>query len=301
MRPLLLNHADVVAHLQSPHLLQDLRQAFQAYASQGPEAEDSPAETRGLLPGFPAWTERLPGGMEATGGREAILLRAAPSGELLAVIEAAHLTAVTRAVVGALATDVLARPEARHVALLGAGPGASLQLKTLRLVRSLESLRVWDEDLERSQALAARLHAELAVPAAAAVSVEESVRRADVVLCCTSTGTRRLWAEQLLPGAHVNVLGPEVFQAGPLGAGPWAGLALFTDASTAPTLQASASLAGVKRLGDVLVGKTLPREDPETRTAFVGLGHPLQDLAGAWSLYELLRDDPDLPRLPPEG
>ena len=286
MRPLFLMHAEVAGNLQSLLLLDDLRQAFVTHA-----ASPQGGEGRGRLAGVPASTERVVGGIPGAEDREVVLLRNEPEEQLLAVIESRHLLAVSRAVVGALAVEALAAPDAAHVAVLGAGPDAAQQLKTLRLVRSLESVRIWDEDITRSQELAQRLHQQMGISAAATLSVEEAVRRAQIVLCCSATANRRLWATQLADGAHVNVLAEALSEVGPLGSAPWEGLrTIYED----PAL---AEGNGGLSLGEVLAAPENTLRSGE-KTAFIGHGLPFQDLVAAWLLYEVLRDDEDVRRLP---
>lgn len=289
MRPLLLTHDEVARHLQSLLLLGDLRAAFVTHA-----AESGSGGARGALTGIPASTERMIGGIPGVGDRAVVLLRDRPDDRLLAVIETQHLLTVTRAVVGALAVEALSVPDARHVALLGATPDASLQLKSLRLVRTLESVRVWDEDITRSQELAQRLHGELGIPAAATLSVEEAVRRADIVLCCGATANRRLGSSELVDSAHVNVLTEALTEVGPLGPTPWEGLRVVYEDPTVATANDAESL------GAVLSGEVATPLQQE-RTAFVGRGLPFQDLVAAWLLYEVLRDDEEIRRLSPDA
>lgn len=286
MRPLFLKHAEVAGNLQSLLLLDDLRRAFVTHAT-SPQT----GEGRGRLSGVPASTERVRGGIPGVDAQEVVLLRSAPEEQLLAVIESRHLLAVSRAVVGAVAVEALAVPDAAHVAVLGASPDASQQLKTLRLVRSLESVRVWDEDITRSQELAQRLHQEMGISAAATLSVEEAVRRAQIVLCCSATADRRLWAQQLVDGAHVNVLTEALTDTGPLGNAPWEGLRTIYEDPALAEAHASPSL------GQVLAAPAGPRP-PGEKTAFIGQGLPFQELVAAWLLYEVLREDETIRRLP---
>ncbi|HLT30346.1 MAG TPA: hypothetical protein VK013_09910 [Myxococcaceae bacterium] len=289
MRPLFLMHAEVAGNLQSLLLLEDLRRAFVTHA-----ANPKTGEGRGRLQGVPASTERVTGGIPGVEDREVVLLRTEPEAQLLAVIESRHLLAVSRAVVGALAVEALAVPDAAHVAVLGASADASQQLKTLRLVRSLESVRVWDEDITRSQELAQRLHQEMGISAAATLSVEEAVRRAEIVLCCSATANRRLWATQLVERAHVNVLAESLTDLGPLGSAPWEGLRIIYED---PAL---AEAHGSPSLGQVLAAPP-DAERLGEKTAFIGQGLPFQDLVAAWLLYEVLRDDEDVRRLPEDA
>jgi ornithine cyclodeaminase/alanine dehydrogenase-like protein (mu-crystallin family) len=57
------------------------------------------------------------------------------TGELLAVMDSTHLTAVRTGLCSALATDVLARRDARSVAVIGAGMQGDHQFRSLHMMR----------------------------------------------------------------------------------------------------------------------------------------------------------------------
>ncbi|HEX5749888.1 MAG TPA: ornithine cyclodeaminase family protein [Archangium sp.] len=207
MSTLLLTRSDVVRQMEALTLLSEMREAFRA------DAERRPAEPQraraplhdkgsalvvfpGTLPGIPAYTVKVhaqfPGRTPAIQG--VVQLHDLETGALLAMMDSGHLTALRTGVVGALAADVLARQDASRVALIGAGAQASMQLKSLRLVRSLDHVRVFDVDTARAVEFATRMYHALNLPVRPAMSVEEAVEDADIVI--TATPSR----EPFLPG-----------------------------------------------------------------------------------------------------
>ncbi|MCI0571140.1 MAG: ornithine cyclodeaminase family protein [Myxococcaceae bacterium] len=308
MDTLLLRHADVSSHLQALFLLEDLRAGFLAKAEgrtgegRAEALQGAHVSLPGVLPAVPAYTLRVEPALDATEGRPSLLLHAAPTGRLLAIMDAVYLTRLTRAVVGALAADVLARQDASRVALLGAGDGAVAQLKALRLVRSLSHLRIWDTDPFRSAGLAARLYRDMSLPAHGALTVSEAVEDADVVLCVAPFDEPVLTSTLVRPGTHVSVLGPALPGHGPV-AGELLRAARFVcDDRRLALEQGAAAGAGVgadvidAELGDVLAGRAPGRRSEEERTVFGGVGLPFQDLVGAWQLYQAVRSDEDVQR-----
>ncbi len=130
MATLLLRRPDVARHLQALRLLPALREALEAGLAAGPAPAPGPARVaQGALPGIPATCVTV----EAGPGRTVLQLHQAGSGALLAVMEAGHLRTLGAAVLGALAADALARPDAAEVAVLGEGARASSALKALRV------------------------------------------------------------------------------------------------------------------------------------------------------------------------
>ena len=90
----------------------------------------------------------------------AVLLLDAATGLPLAFMEGGTLTAIRTASMTALATDVLARPDARRLAVLGTGEEAWYHVRALRQVRPFEDILIWGRSPERAQALVERLGAE---------------------------------------------------------------------------------------------------------------------------------------------
>src|SRR5437879_2830453 len=105
------------------------------------------------------------------------------TGALACVADAGEVTAIRTAAASAVATDALARPDARRLALLGYGEQAATHLRAISKVRALESVTVWGRSPERAQAFAARTQAELGLSVRAVSTAQAAVAEADIV--CT--------------------------------------------------------------------------------------------------------------------
>src|ERR1700674_4672587 len=116
------------------------------------------------------------------------------TGAPVCVVHAGEITAIRTAAASAVATDALARKDARRLALLGYGEQARTHARAIGKVRDLESIKIWGRSPERARTFANRIQAELAVPAGSAATVEEAVAEADIL--CTVTST----AEPILKG-----------------------------------------------------------------------------------------------------
>ena len=106
------------------------------------------------------------------------------TGEPIAIIDGTAITALRTAAGSALSTRLLARPDARVLAIVGTGVQARAHARSVPLVREFEELRVAGRDAAKAERLAAELRAD-GLPARAAASYEEAVRGADVV-CATT-------------------------------------------------------------------------------------------------------------------
>ena len=86
------------------------------------------------------------------------------SGAAVCVVDAGEVTAIRTAAASAVATDALARKDARRLAILGYGEQAATHARAIGKVRGLESIVVWGRSIERARAFAERMQAELGVP-----------------------------------------------------------------------------------------------------------------------------------------
>jgi ornithine cyclodeaminase len=132
------------------------------------------------------------------------------SGTPLAVMDGTYLTAARTAAGSALATRLLARKDARVLAILGTGVQARAHAHAVVRERTLEVLRVAGRDAAKVDALVAELRAQIPLAAEAAPSIEDAVSSADIVCATTHADrpvVRRAW---LSPGTHVNSVGYNV-------------------------------------------------------------------------------------------
>ena len=97
----------------------------------------------------------------------AVLLFEADTGRLSALMDGAAITAIRTAAVSGVATDVLARPDAGELAILGAGVQARTHLEAIAAVRPLRKVRIWSRNAEHASALASELRARFQFPIAA--------------------------------------------------------------------------------------------------------------------------------------
>jgi ornithine cyclodeaminase len=136
-----------------------------------------------------------------------VVLIDAGTGRPTAVMDASYLTALRTGAVSGLATDLLASPEARTAAILGAGPQAATQLLAVCAVRPIRQVWVFSRDPGHVAAFIARLQPEVPAQLLAAASATEAVRDADVVCAATTSATPVFDGRVLRAGAHVNGVG----------------------------------------------------------------------------------------------
>lgn len=220
----MLTRSEVEQALSPADLLDALRGAFAAYSMQRcidamrvpmplPQQRTGASVmllAPGLVPAIPAYSVKVhakfPGEDPAIQG--VLILHDLETGAPLAILESSYLTAVRTGLAGALAADVLALPNARGVAIIGAGVQARSQLTALRMAREITSVHVFDASSEAAQRFALD-PACVGLSAAAADSVESAMPGADIAI--TSTWARQpfLLRRHLHTGLHITTLGAD--------------------------------------------------------------------------------------------
>ena len=218
------------------------------------------------------------------------------SGAPVCVVHAGELTAIRTAAASAVATDALARKDARRLALLGYGEQAATHARAIGKVRALEAITVWGRSFDRAGAFAERTQEELGVPFSIAKSVSDAVADADIVCTVTSASEPILKGEWVRPGTHLNLVGSSYAVPVEVDSDLVARSRFIADSREgvlhqgAEFLRAKAEgLVGddhiVAEIGEVLAGKIEGRRSEDEITVYKSLGHIVQDLASAWALY----------------
>jgi len=122
-------------------------------------------------------------------------------GSPLGVVDGPTITAIRTGAVSGLATRLLARDNARTLAMLGSGAMAFDQIEAVRAVRPIDEVLVWSRTLENARRFADHVGGE------ALADADEAVRRADVVTCATAATTPLFGESSVRSGTHVNAVG----------------------------------------------------------------------------------------------
>ena len=280
--------SEVLASLARGELYQPLRSIVHP-----PEAES----LFGLMPAYraepsPTWALKeivvVPSnparGLDTHMG--GVLLHDGVTGELRALVNAAPITEIRTAAVSAVATRALARPDARRVAILGAGAQARGHVHAMRAVLDDPEIRIWSRRLEAAEELAGE------VGATVSPSVDAALFGAEVV--CTTTAARDPIVEKrwLVRGAHVNAVGSCFPSTRELDTETVAHASFFTDRRESClneagdyVLAAAEGAVGPEHikaeLGEVLAGMHPGRGHEDELTVFESLGIAVEDLASA--------------------
>lgn len=209
----------------------------------------------------------------------AVILHSGETGEPLAIINAAAVTAIRTAAVSAVATKLLAREDASVLAILGAGVQARSHREAIPLVRNISETRMVGRG----------------------GNAEEAVRGADIIVTATNSREPVLRREWLSPGVHINAVGSSIAAARELDGATMAAASLFVDRRESTVNESGDYLFAVvegsiggpehikAEIGEILTGAAEGRTSADEITLFKSLGLAVEDLAAAAFLFEKAR------------
>jgi alanine dehydrogenase len=207
------------------------------------------------------------------------------NGTPLALMDGTFITATRTAAGSALATRLLAREDAKVLALIGTGVQARSHARALPRVRNFAEIRVAGRDAAKAEELAQ----DIGASARPVASYEEAIRGADVVAATTHATEPVVRREWLSPGVHVNSVGLNP-SGRELDAATVADSLLVVEsresALAAPPAGAP-ELAGIDpghvhaELGELVAGTKPGRTSPDQITLYKSVGVAVQDAAAA--------------------
>jgi ornithine cyclodeaminase/alanine dehydrogenase-like protein (mu-crystallin family) len=134
-----------------------------------------------------------------------VLVTSAETGQPLLLLDGSSVTAIRTGAGSGVATDLLARPDASVLGVIGTGAQARTQIEAVCAVRDIREIRLYSRSNPK------RLADEILGKYGAAVTVAESreaaLNGADVVVAATNSSTPVVYLADLAPGTHINGVG----------------------------------------------------------------------------------------------
>jgi len=233
-------------------------------------------------------------GLDAHQG--SVLLHSAETGELIAVMNGSAITAIRTAAVSAVATKLLAREDAKELAIVGTGVQGRSHLDAMAALDRFERVRVVGRRPDSARAFAEELGPKYSLSIEPADNVQKAVEGADVIVTATNSSEPVLKREWIAPGAHINAVGSSVRYARELDTAAVVRSRLFVDRKESTINEAGDFLFPKKEgavdddhivgeIGDILLGKIGGRRTPDEITLFESLGLAVEDLAASYYVY----------------
>jgi ornithine cyclodeaminase len=209
----------------------------------------------------------FPGNRDRPTHQAVIALFEAETGTPAALMDGTYITAMRTAAAAALATRLLARPDARVLAILGTGVQARSAQEMFPRAREFAEVRV-----------------------AGRGEFEDAVRGADVVHATTASPDPVVRFDWLTPGAHVSSVGSTLTGGSELDPAivERADVVVVEqrDSAFAPLPAGAPELTprgrdGVVELGEIVAGTAAGRSSGAEITLYKSVGVAVQDLAAA--------------------
>jgi ornithine cyclodeaminase/alanine dehydrogenase-like protein (mu-crystallin family) len=233
------------------------------------------------------------------GVRYQVHLYKVATGELLAIMDAQHLTTLRTGATSAVATRRLANPGPCVVALLGSSVEARAQLDAMQAAGYVKSARVFSPTKANREKLAEDYRRAFDMKIEPTGSAEEAVAGADMVLAAVKSSETVLYGKWLRPGMHVNSVGtarrdqreidPETFAMS---------TRIILDTKEGVLGEAGDAVAAkdvlqgkdVHELSELVVGKVPGRTAKDQVTLFKSVGTGLQDIGLAAVIYQRAKE-----------
>jgi ornithine cyclodeaminase/alanine dehydrogenase-like protein (mu-crystallin family) len=195
-------------------------------------------------------------------------------------MNAGAITAIRTAAVSGVATRLLAREDAKTLAILGAGIQGKSHLEAMQAVRDFDRVVVWSRTAGKIDGVEE------------APTAEAAVRDADVVVTATYAAEPILERAWLKPGVHINAVGSSIPTTRELDSATIRDAALFVDRRESTLNEAGDFLIPQREgaigpehiraeLGELLIGSAEGRRSDDELTVFKSLGLAVEDLAAA--------------------
>jgi ornithine cyclodeaminase/alanine dehydrogenase-like protein (mu-crystallin family) len=211
-----------------------------------------------------------------------------------AIIDASEVTGIRTAAASAAATDALALPEARTLAILGTGEQALRHVEAIRLVRDVDAILVWGRSLDKAESLACR------VGGRAVGTAQEAAWEADMVCTVSASPEPVLLSAWVQGGTHVNAVGSSRLGPVEIDTALVARARFFADHADGVLRQGAEFRRALEEgaigedhllgeIGEVMAGTLAGRVSPDDVTLYKSLGSIVQDLAAGAFLVEKAR------------
>lgn len=223
------------------------------------------------------------------------------TGALVTIVDGEIITGVRTAAATAAATGWLARGDASSLAILGAGNLGRLHVDSIKLVRDIRRVTVWDINPEATEALCNHIFDKYSMEVVPCATAQQAVEGADIICTMTKASTPILKGAWIKPGAHVNAIGACSAKVREVDTETVLKSRVYCDKVEAVLRDAGDLLIPMEEgaltpdhivgeIGNVMLGKLGGRQSAEEITMFETVGIAVEDLAAAWLVYQQARE-----------
>ena len=213
-----------------------------------------------------------------------------------AMVDASSITEIRTGCVSAVATRLLARPDAHRLAMIGAGAQARSHLAAIRLVREITEVTVYDLYPAAAERYAKEMEEKYSIPVKVVSSVAEAVADADIICTLCPAKEPYLTRDMVKPGVHINAVGTFSPVTREVSSELVAAARLYSDHTPATKKESGEYLIPLQEglitenhilgsVGELLLGRAEGRVSDADITVFDALGLAVEDIASAKMVY----------------
>lgn len=223
------------------------------------------------------------------------------NGQPLALLDAEYLTALRTGAASGLATDLLARKEAKVLAVFGTGAQARTQTEGVAAVRTLEKVLVFGRNPETADAFCREMRIKTGLSMEVAQQPERLLE-ADIICTATTSNVPVFEHRHLKKGVHINGVGSYRPETRELPGETMQAARITVDQRTAAAAEAGDIVLPMNdgmlgeapiftELGEIVAGIKPGRISDDEITVFKSVGNAAQDLAVASYLVKKAKED----------
>jgi alanine dehydrogenase len=309
---LILTEQDIRASVTLPDLIETMEAAVVAYSAGGTQQplrtvlEVGPQRAffgvmPAFLPSLPAlgtklvtvYSDNLAIGLPSH--LATIVLLDPETGALVALLDGRYITEARTAAVSAVATRLLARPDAATLGIIGSGVQARSHLEAIACVRALKEVRVWSPSPDHREQFVEEMR-HVRAPITAVSSPASAVANADLIVLATSSRSPVVQNEWIADGAHICAVGACRPDQREMDGALVARARVIVDSRKGALAEAGDIVLAISEgrisadqiageLGEVAAGRVKGRHSANDLTIFKSLGMAVEDVAAAHLAY----------------
>ncbi|MDI6854674.1 MAG: ornithine cyclodeaminase family protein [Deltaproteobacteria bacterium] len=224
-----------------------------------------------------------------------IILNDPETGLEWADMDGTHITNFRTGAAGGVAAEVLSRPDARRLGVIGAGQQARTQIAAVLKVRPIEEVIICDCAHKQALTLKEEVQAAYGVKTRLEPTPQETALASDILVTATPSRIPLVERRWVKPGTHINAIGadaagkqeldPDILKAAKIVVDDWA-QASHSGEINVPLSRGDITPEQVYgSLGEVVAGRKPGRQSAEEITVFDSTGLIIQDLSLGFEVY----------------
>lgn len=227
-----------------------------------------------------------------------VMLCESVHGAAVGMVDAMSITEIRTGAVSGVATDLLARKDAKKLAVIGCGAQGRGHLEAMLLARpSIETVSCYDINPAAAQRYAKEQGEKYRLPVIPESSPEAAVRDADIICTVTPSKQAYLKAQWVKPGCHINAVGTFSRTAREVTSELVAMSKLYADEKNALRAESGEYLIPLEEglitpdhvvgnIGGILNCTVPARQSEEEITLFDALGQAVEDVMAAKYVWQ---------------